>query len=149
MSTTPPTVKELTTVRNKLLQSIKKFPQDKRNHIFYGDWTIKEVIAHISAWDIYFAQLIKSHIKGNPIDYWGNINDFNKREVNHRIDMSLIQTINEFEKVSQEFINAFKKIPNDLINQKIWPNRNYTPQSILKIQIHHYHSQTKQILKRY
>ena len=142
-------ISDLTTKRQRLLQSINKFPESKYEYTFYGSWTIKEVITHISAWDIYFTKLLISHVHGKPIDYWGSINDFNAQEVEKRKDMKLDQVINELKLASLKFINTYKQVPKAKLDQKIWPTRSFTPQSILKIQIHHYKSQTKQILKRY
>lgn len=138
----------LSELHTKLLNTIQAFSIDKLDHIFYGDWTIKEVTGHISAWNSYFTQLFTSVSQGKPIDHWGSINQFNQKEVAKRHGHSLKQLAKELEETSQKLIDTYQKLDQNLLTQKIWPNRSYTPEKILKIQIHHYQSQIKEINSR-
>ena len=139
-------IKELKKLRKQLLITIKAYPKNKLDKIFYGDWTIREVVGHISAWDIYFTKLLKN--LGKNIIKWGNINEFNKREVAKRKALNLEKLVKELEKVSEEFIKTYQALNYNLLNRKFWNKRKYTPKDILKIQIHHYESQIRQIEKR-
>jgi uncharacterized damage-inducible protein DinB len=134
--------------QKKLLDTVRKFPKEKTDLIFYGNWTIKEVIGHISAWDKYFTRVLKNLSKNIESDYWGNINEFNEKEVTKRKGWSLNKLIKELTESGNEFVKVYTNLSKALLNIKIWDKRKYTPQDILKIQIHHYESQIKQIEKR-
>lgn len=135
-------------VQKELLEVIEKFPKEKTDLIFYGDWTIKEVVGHISAWDMYFTKVLINFSKGIESNYWGNINEFNAKEVAKRKGWSLNKLIKELVGAGNEFIKTYNNLDKTLLNKKIWDKKKYTPQDILKIQIHHYKSQIKQIEKR-
>jgi uncharacterized damage-inducible protein DinB len=134
--------------QEELLDTVEKFPKEKTNKIFYGDWTIKELVGHISAWDKYFTKVLRNLSGGIETDHWGNINEFNEKEVAKRKGWSLNKLTKELVGASNEFIKTYKKLDKKFLNQKIWDKRKYTPEDILKIQIHHYESQIKQIEKR-
>lgn len=131
-----------------LLEVIEKFPKEKTGKIFYGDWTIKEVIGHISAWDKYFTKVLTNLSKGIERNYWGNINEFNAKEVAKRKGHKLNKLTKELIEAGNEFINTYNNLNKVLLNKKIWNNKKYTPEDILKIQIHHYKSQINQIAQR-
>ncbi len=135
-------------VREELLRLIKTYPNEKTNEIFYGDWTIKEVIGHISAWDIYFANLLDSITSNNIIEPWGNIDDFNTKEVNKRKGKSMKVLIGELEETGKRFATCYKKLTVGELSKKIWKSKKYTPEDVLKIQTQHYKSQIGQISKR-
>ena len=135
-------------IQKRLLEKVEKFPKEKENKIFYGNWTIKEVVGHISAWDKYFTKLLINSSKGIESNYWGNINEFNAKEVVKRKGWSLKKLTKELAEAGDNFIISYNNLNKKLLNIKIWDRRKYTPQDILKIQIHHYESQIKQIEKR-
>lgn len=51
--------------------------------------------------------------------------------------------INDFKQAQKGLLTAINNFPKDKVDKK------YTPLDLLKIEVHHYESQSKQILKRY
>jgi uncharacterized damage-inducible protein DinB len=139
---------QLRVARKKLITAIDTYPSKLEDTVFYGTWTIKEVVAHLAAWDRYFTHVIKAHSQGNVINHWGNINQFNAREVKKRENDTFDQVKQEFRTASQYFIATYVSLDQEKIDSKIWPSRTYTPQKILIIQLHHYQGQFNQIQKR-
>lgn len=70
--------------REKLIKEIKKFPKEKKGEILFGKWSLKDVVAHFAAWDIYFTNSLEFLTAGKSVPYWGNINDYNTEAVNLR-----------------------------------------------------------------
>jgi len=137
------TISDFKKTQQKLLKTIKDFPEENVVKKFYGEWTIKEVVAHIVAWDQYFSNLVK----GQTDKYWGDINEFNSREVSKRKSRSLQSLIKDLEASGNIFSQVFDKMDKKMFKRKFWTDKKYTPEDILKIQIHHYEDQIKQILK--
>ncbi len=138
------TISDFKKSQQKLLQATRDYPKDREGEKFWGDWTIKEVVAHIAAWDEYFSKLISGQVR----DYWGNIDDFNAKEVVKRKTKTLPVLIKELEESGDNFAKVFERLDKKISKRKLWPDKKYTPEDILKIQIHHYDDQLEQILKQ-
>ena len=141
------TVNNFIEARKQLLEIVNTFPKTQKDIIFFDNWGFKEIIAHICGWDLYFTQVLNDFKKNNPSEYWGNIAAFNQKEIEKRKKFSEKELMTELTEVSNKFIEAFQNIGNKN-NLPIWKNKKYTPADLLKIEIHHYESQTK-LLKKY
>ncbi|OGM11435.1 hypothetical protein A2Z22_00960 [Candidatus Woesebacteria bacterium RBG_16_34_12] len=142
------TIADFKKVQKELLDAVQKFPKEKVDKKFYGDWTIKEVVGHISAWDKYFTEVLKNIIEGVKSEHWGNIDEFNEKEVAKRKSWNLEKLIGELVGAGKNFIKVYESLDKDLLTKRIWEKKKYTPEDILKIEIHHYKSQVNQIKKQ-
>ncbi len=142
-------LKQFKQSRLDLLAAVKNFPTAKESRIFYGDWTIREVVGHISAWDIYFSDLLSNFSSGKQVEHWGNIFEFNKNAVTLCKNKTLKKLTDELEKSGKQFNLTYQNLPTKALEQKIFLKKKYTPKDILKIELDHYLSQIKQIEKRY
>lgn len=141
-------IDDFTKAQKELLRIVDKFPKEKQSLVFYGDWTIKEVVGHISAWDLYFTNLLKNFSKSKQTDFWGSINKFNEKEVESRKSKNFNQIKSELKLAGNQFVKVYKSLSEKSLSQKIWKDKKYTSKDILKIEIDHYESQFKQIDKR-
>lgn len=121
-----------------LQEAINKFPKEKRGDKYFGIWDLKDVVAHFAAWDIFFTNCLKLLKAEKEIPYWGSINEFNKEEVERRKDWSWDKVYSEFSKSGDDFIQEYKNLPTNLINQPLWKGKTYTPLKLLNVNIHHY-----------
>jgi hypothetical protein len=135
-------------VQKQLLDLLTKYTSLNEGKIFYGDWTIKEVVSHISAWDLYFASVLEALFNSKEIDYWGDINSFNTRAILTRRNKTLEELKSELKKAGDKFIKSYLSLNENLLAKKIWKDKKYTPNDLLKIELSHYTSQIKQISKR-
>jgi hypothetical protein len=135
--------------RKDFLETLEKFPADKREKVLFGEWNLKQVIAHFAAWDIYFANVLKLLKQNKPVIHWGNINKFNEIEVSKRKNWSWEEIYQEFVESGEEFIKEYNQIPKELEEKIIWPDKKYTPLKFLKVNIHHYQKAQLQEIKKY
>jgi uncharacterized damage-inducible protein DinB len=134
--------------RNKLIEAVNEYPVDKREDKLFGEWNLKDVVVHFAAWDSFFTQMLKLHKQNKTVPYWEDINKFNDKEVGKKRSWSWDKVYNEFIQSGDEFIKEYSKIPKNLLKKLFWTGRAYTPEKILKVNIHHYQkAQYIEILK--
>ncbi len=125
-------------VRRELIEEIDRFPASKVDSVLFGEWSLKDVLAHLIGWDEYFARIVGLLKSGEDIPYWGSISSFNEASVNARRDLSWQEVYEEFIAVGEEFVRTYSQIPDNLQETRFWKNRNYSPSRILGVNIHHY-----------
>ena len=131
-------LKEFKQSRNLLLLSIKRFPIKSREEVLFDKWSLKDVVAHISAWDILTIEVIKAFkIKKSP-KWVISIPTFNKVSVSERKEWSWDKVLAEFEKLGIQIYKEYSSLPEELWDKKMYKNKSFTPRSFLKIDIHHY-----------
>lgn len=141
-------IKQFITAQKDLSNAISEFPPDKREDKLFGDWDLKDVIAHFAAWNIFFTDILKKLKGDEPAPYWGNINEFNHTQVNIKRDWSWNKTYNELVKSGEQFIEEYSNTPTSLQNALFWKGKTYTPVKILKVNIHHYQKAQLQEIKK-
>ncbi len=83
---------------NKLLKIVNLLNEEKMiKDIIIGDWTVKDIISHISAWNW---EIIKAtnDVLDNKKPWYIDRNEmeFNKKEINKRKSFNLKEVINEW-----------------------------------------------------
>ena len=109
--------------RKDFLETLDKFPKDKIEEALFGEWNLKGVIAHFSAWDIYFTNALKLLKQDKEVKHWQSINKFNEVEVNKRKKWAWEKIHNEFVKAGGDFIKEYNNIPNKLKEKFFWKNK--------------------------
>lgn len=104
-------------------------------------WTIKEVIGHISAWEIVIHKALKAFRAGDP-PYFLREQDFdlfNKFEVEKRSMRTLAEVIHEWKEVREELKKTITKLnENDLPTEMVLPwGSERTVQELIEIIAEH------------
>lgn len=131
-------IEELKRARLTLLRAIDNFPKNKREEILFNKWSLKDVVAHISGWDIAIIDLLKSLKKGKTPCWIEGVHKFNKRSVEKRKRWSWPKVYKEFVKLGKEIIEGYESVPEELWEKRIWEKRSFTPRKFLEIDIKHY-----------
>lgn len=99
-------IDQIRTEMGKVVQEI-----DTSLTIFPG-WTIKEMIAHITAWEIVIHKAIQAFLADDP-PYFLHEQDFdifNEEAVDYRASWSLEQTLQEWKDVREDLKKSIQKI---------------------------------------
>jgi hypothetical protein len=131
-------VSEFKQIQVEFNKVLEMFPINKVNEKLFGEWNIKDVIAHFIGWDREFTETLLSLKNGTNHTYWGKIYEFNEKTVTASKSKSWNELLNEFRESGSEFIESYVDYPTNLLNTKIWKDKIYTPVRILEINIHHY-----------
>jgi len=132
-------IKQLENLRDSILQAISNFPNTKREEILFGDWNLKDVIAHLNNWMVHDIDCLNA-VKENRIPPWEpSTDEFNKRGTQARKSLSWDRLCEEFTKLSSHLIKTYKEYPPNLLSAKIWPDHPYeTPFTFTKSNIDHW-----------
>ncbi len=80
--------------------------------MIYPGWTIKEMIAHITAWEVVIQKAFQAYIAGDP-PYFLREQDFdifNEEAVNFRASWSMEQVLQEWRDVRKDLIKTIQKL---------------------------------------
>jgi uncharacterized damage-inducible protein DinB len=127
-----------TEVRQELIDLIKRFPENRVEEVLFGAWSLRQILAHLIGWDVYFTDLLKLLAAGQEPPYWGSIQEFNQLAIAQREDRTWQEVYDEFIQAGEAFIDTYSDVEDDVKDLRFWENRSYTPVKILKVNLHHY-----------
>lgn len=141
-------VDELRLARTAVIEAVSKVARNKREVVFLGDWTLKDLIAHLTGWANYQLEVIKDIQLGRIPEEPGSIDGFNEKSTRKRATQSWEKTYSEFLDASQKLIDTYQKLPNDLWDTLLWEDKKTTLKKFINIEIRHYKkTHLPQILK--
>jgi len=111
-------IKSIDSVRSELKVMLESI--DPELEICPG-WKIKEVVGHITAWEIVIDKALKAFQAGDP-PYFLREQDFdlfNKGEVEKRSGWTLAEVIREWEEVRKELKRTITKLNEDDLQMEI------------------------------
>ena len=80
----------------RLLDAIEKIPAERRRASLDGEWTVKEVLAHVAAWDREVAAAVDDVLAGHAVRFWGwDENVFNAEVARAARPATLEQVLDE------------------------------------------------------
>lgn len=132
-------INNLELARKEIIEIINSFPKEKREKVFFGNWSLKNLVSHLSGWAQYQIDTLEKFKKGVHSQIpKGLKNSINVDFVNERASLSWDRTYQEFVDSTQKLINEYKKLPDQLKKRKIYDGKDITPAEFLKIEITHY-----------
>lgn len=133
------------------LETLKKIPPGSINDKFLNDWGLKEITAHIAAWNLETINGIEMVLEGKIpwfFDDEEQIDSYNSKEVKSRESATLEENLREIEITHQRLITFLEKIPDDSFHQgfgRVWKTQDVTPSLVCSYR--HYLHHTKDILE--
>ncbi|MGD8759218.1 MAG: ClbS/DfsB family four-helix bundle protein [Anaerolineales bacterium] len=129
---------EFTQARQAVIEAIDHFPDDRVDEILFGEWSLKDVLAHLTGWDQYFVEILRLLRSGKEAPHWGSIAKFNQASVQRRAADGWIEVYDEFIAGGEAFINAYGGLATNEANARFWEGKSYTPNRIIEVNAHHY-----------
>ena len=111
-------IERLISTRKPLEEVIAQAPANKD---VYKDWTIKQIMDHISGWDDVIIEALTTHAKGEPITptVSRGINAYNAETTTSRQSLDLELTKKEFQNTRLGLIQALNDLPDEKFNQPL------------------------------
>ncbi len=96
-------------------------PQAPPGKEIYANWTVKELLAHLTGWDDVTIEALHAHGRGEPVSTTVStgIDAYNARTVSSRESLNLKQTIDEWRATRQALIQALHDLPDEKFNQAL------------------------------
>ena len=105
-------ITEIGQIRNDMVEVVNKIDVAK---IIYPGWTIKEMIGHITAWEIVIDKALVNYQK-NDAPYFLHEQDFdvfNQEAVNYRSVWNLEKVFQEWKEVRANLIKTIQKLKEE------------------------------------
>jgi len=100
--------------RQAILADAKSLPEDAHNLAFVGEWTVKELLAHLCGWDNTFYESFQEILQGNLPDFFSqydhNWQGYNNRMVRkYRLDDlgAMIRRVQKSQDQLAELLHSF------------------------------------------
>jgi uncharacterized damage-inducible protein DinB len=141
--------------RARLLLAIEGLSEEEMTVLgVVGNWSVKEILAHIAAWDKETSSVIKKALAPGHTKFDYNISGargfakWNAREVEKRRAMSVGQILAEMEEAREGLIELTYQLSDEELNHRFvppwrWPT---TPRRNLEIQAKHDIEHAEQIM---
>ena len=130
-------IKELEEVCNEITEAVENFPQDKRESLLFDKWGLKDVVAHITGWNVQRVSELDALLEGKTIRKISDFDSFNENSINARKNLSWDVVVKEFVDSCKDLVGAFNSIPTELIDMEVWPDSTMTPRIWLQIDTDH------------
>lgn len=141
-------IEDFKKARLAFIRALDNFPKDKRDKTLFGEWNLKDLVAHISGWNIAGTNAVRNLKAGEIPPQVESVSQFNKSNVKKRKKWSWEKTYKELVRVSQEFAEEYESLPTELWEKRYWPKKSFTPLKIFKIELKHFKdTHLPQILK--
>jgi hypothetical protein len=99
-------------IRSKIEELLPRIDPSKE---IYPNWTIKNMLAHMTGWDDATIDSLRAHVIGRPpsVPAIRSLDEYNKSTVTSRTDLSLDQVLKEWRLTRQVLRTIIEELPED------------------------------------
>ena len=72
-------IRNFIVVRGNFIKTLEEIPEEKRDEVLFGEWSLKDVVSHIIGWDEFFVEILRSLRSKNRVPHWGTMKKFNEK----------------------------------------------------------------------
>ena len=100
-----------------LLSTLEGLGEEAATRVWYGDWSVRDILAHVAGWHREMAQAFERIARGErpvpeSIDY-GDPDPWNAGFVEAKGDTSFVDMVQELKASKEAFVGAAGKVPTD------------------------------------
>jgi len=110
----------LQTERRRLEQNLTQLkPEEMLLPGVVGEWSVKDVLAHLADWEAHMPAWIEAARKGGPVVEietglkWGQFDEFNQRIYFRHKDQTLEEVMAYFKDIHVQFMGMVETMPED------------------------------------
>lgn len=123
----------------KLIETVDCFPKEKRELILFDQWSLKDILVHLTGWAKYQIKTLKEVQKGKLAETLPNLKSLiNENLVAKRKKSSWERIYQEFLMASQKLVKEYRQLPNQFWQKKVYKNKATTVADFIQIEIKHY-----------
>lgn len=146
-------VEKLKEARSEFIKLVESFPKEKREEVLFDKWCLKDLLAHLTGWNIHQIKALEHLVAGKQFELPKNLkNSINIDFVQERLDRSFEKVYQEFLEASQELVETYENTPSKLWHKPLFDKKQKTPEEFIQIEINHLNNthgpQIKKALKR-
>lgn len=130
-------VEDFKTAREDFIKAVEAFPVNRRGELVLGDWSLKDLLAHLNGWWFHQTEVLEKFKQGVEAERPSDVNGFNEQSVLARRDMGWEEVYEEFNKAGSDLIDRYSGLSEEYWKRKIWSDKDLTPEGFIGIEIKH------------
>jgi hypothetical protein len=113
-------ITKMENARARLNAALDKVPQ---NTEIYPSWKIKQLLDHITGWDVLVAAAFRAHSRGETLGRLvrDGIDPYNADSVRDRKSLSFAQSRQAYDDARADVIRAMREMPDEKLTEKFKP----------------------------
>jgi len=113
-------IAKMENARARLNAALDKVPQ---NTEIYPSWKIKQLLDHITGWDVLVAAAFRAHSRGEILSRLvrNGIDPYNAASVKDRLSLSFAQSRQAYDDARADVIRAMRAMPDEKLTEKFTP----------------------------
>ena len=142
-------LEKLEKVLDKTIDIASCMQSKNKESVYFDKWNLRDVLAHLNGWNWVRIKELGLLLNGKRVEIIHNFDKFNAQSLKERKTDSWETIYEEFVQSSKDLLIAFRKIPEKLINRKIWADKSTTPLKWIKNDISHLEEHLRDIKKKF
>ncbi len=113
-------ITRLQTERRRLDKVISRLSREEMLHAqVVGEWTIKDVLAHLADWEAHMLVWVAAGRSGDPVEHpdpgltWKQLDEFNQRVYAAHCDQPLDEVLAYYHSAHEQFMAMVEAMPED------------------------------------
>lgn len=130
-------IDEFIALRDQTKKLITDFPAESRLLTLFDQWSLKDIVAHLSNWMFHDIECLQSFLSGVE-PYWEpDVNGFNLKGILVRKNMSWNEAFDEFMDLGKKLEKIYKNFPEHRWDELIWKKHSETARKFIDEDIAH------------
>ena len=141
---------ELESVVGVITDAIGSFPAPLREQKLFGEFTLKDILGHFSAWNWLTAiNLMELKLGWHEYKWVGDdeLDEFNAVQVRRREDKPWKEVSQEFVQSTEDVVDVYKRLTPEQYTGSYWPEPGYTVLHAIQADRDHFVEHLSDILK--
>ena len=131
-------IDEFCRVHGQMVEMANRSPEDQREVVLFDRWSLKDMLAHLAAWNHVDAEHTERVRDGKEFEWISDWDSFNEREVSRRQHLSWGATMDELTSSADYVVRVFRDLPLAVWDKPCGPENKSTPRGWLEAEIRHY-----------
>lgn len=124
--------------RMEFLAAIQDFPEDKRAERLFSDWSLRDILVHITAWEGYTIDVLDDVVAGNEPYYVEDSEEFNQNAVEEGKNIAWDDAHLDLLETGSIFIESYELLDESLWDAQIWDKDECTLRDMITTNTEHY-----------
>lgn len=140
-------LREFEQIKNEVVEIIGAFPEKSRSKILFGEWSLKDVVAHLSNWIEHDKGCLEKLKMGQEPKWEPDFDEFNMKGVEARKGWSWQKVFDEFLILNEELYKLYYSLPENLWDKPIWKGYGLTARKFILKDIEHKNDHLEELRK--
>lgn len=131
---------ELKEAITRLLVVAIVFPTTLRTEKLFSEWSLKDLLAHLSGWNKQTIETLEKVTNGIPIssaEWILDLDNFNAKNVEIRSEIDWQDIVKEFKESSELLLHKYSEVPEQLWTKQIGTGISETASELIDVDIAH------------